>query len=292
MNMKEKDLHQDKPDSIHVSKNKLNDLTGKEWLQLSRSYWFQTGLGKDSPDTNIETQHPAPFSFLDIKKLIRQFTKAGMTVLDPFCGVGSTLKAAALTGRNAIGIEISSRWCRLAKQRLEIELPLEVRSNVLLRIVRGDCLKRLPKMKPDSIDFIVTSPPYWNILTKAPDLKMQKERVSKGLKTKYSDSPDDLGNIPDYNKYLDKLSDVFTLSKELLRKDGYFAIIVGDFRNGSKFYPLHMDVTRIALDSGLSLKGTLILIQSNKKLYPYGYPSEFVQNIHHQYCLIFRKDRD
>ena len=266
MNMEKKSMNpiQHESGGRTDPRNKLNDLSGKEWLQLSRSWWFQTGLGKDGPETNIETLHPAPFSFKDVQKLIKQFTKPGMTVLDPFCGVGSTLKAAALIGRNAIGIEISTTWCKLAKQRLEKELPMETRSTVSLRVIRGDCLKRLLRVKPRSIDFIITSPPYWNILTKVPDLKTQKERVSKGLRTKYSTSPNDLGNIADYSNYLDKLHEVVKLSKEALRENAYFAIIVGDFRNHSKFYPLHMDVTRIALESGLSLKGNLILIQSNK----------------------------
>src|SRR3990170_685315 len=104
-------------------RNKLNDLSAKEWLQLSRSWWFQKGLGKNHPHAAIEVQHPAPFSFRDVQKLIRQFTKPGMTVLDPFCGVASALKAAALCGRNGIGIDVSSKWVRLGKLRLRQELP-------------------------------------------------------------------------------------------------------------------------------------------------------------------------
>ncbi|EQD64143.1 DNA modification methylase, partial [mine drainage metagenome] len=104
-------------------RNRLNDLTGKEWLQLSRSWWFQRGLGRNHPDTAIELQHPAPFSYLDVQKLIRLLTKPGMTVLDPFSGVGSTIKAAGLCGRNAIGIDVSSRWVKLGKKRVLHEVP-------------------------------------------------------------------------------------------------------------------------------------------------------------------------
>ena len=56
-------------------RNKLNDLTGKEWIPETKSYWFQKGLGKNSPDTKIEKMHPAPFSFQDIERLIKFFTK-------------------------------------------------------------------------------------------------------------------------------------------------------------------------------------------------------------------------
>ena len=95
-------------DELPVSeKNKLNSLTGKEWIQLTKSFWFQKGLGKNHCDTKFELEHPAPFSYQDIEKLILMFTKPNMVVLDPFCGIASTLKAAAICNRNAIGIEIS-----------------------------------------------------------------------------------------------------------------------------------------------------------------------------------------
>lgn len=47
-------------------RNSLNDLTGKEWLPETKSYLYQRGLGADSPEAQIEKQHPAPYSFQDI----------------------------------------------------------------------------------------------------------------------------------------------------------------------------------------------------------------------------------
>src|SRR3990172_4386094 len=135
------------------------------------------------------------------------FTKPRMVVLDPFCGVASTLKAAALCRRNAIGIELSSRWAKLSKIRLVMEVEEELRAKVNLRIIKGDCRKRLPGLREESIDFIVSSPPYWKILSKSPDHKTI-QRVSQGLATRYSRSPADLGNIHDYGDFLGKLGDV------------------------------------------------------------------------------------
>jgi len=272
-------------------RNKLNELLGKEWLQLSRSWWFQKGLGRNHPEASIEAQHPAPFSFHDVRKLIRLFSKPEMTVLDPFCGVASTLKAAALCGRHAVGIEISSTWVRLGKRRLEKELPAKIRSGVRLRIIRGDCIERLPRLDAQSVDLIVTSPPYWSILNKNPDHKVVSERISRGLATRYSTSPSDLGNVGDYQEYLRRLRKVFHRCLRVLKRGRYMIAIVGDFRHQARFYPFHMHAAAEAERAGFLLKGILVLIQNEKRLFPYGYPFEFVQNIHHQYALVLQRPK-
>ena len=60
-------------------RNKINDLTGKEWLQLSKSVW----ISERCPEDKDAFEHPAPFLIRDIRKLITLFTKKGMVVLDP-----------------------------------------------------------------------------------------------------------------------------------------------------------------------------------------------------------------
>ena len=73
-------------------RNQINDLTAREWIPETVSVWNQRGLGVGHPDAQIERQHPAPFSFTDVGRLIRFFTKHGGTVLDPFVGVGSAIR--------------------------------------------------------------------------------------------------------------------------------------------------------------------------------------------------------
>ena len=71
--------------------------------------------------------HPTEKPVLLLRQLIESSSCIGETVLDPFMGVGSTLKAAEIEGRNAIGIEIDERYCELAVKRLGQEvLPFEI----------------------------------------------------------------------------------------------------------------------------------------------------------------------
>lgn len=274
-------------------RNPLNDLTGKAWLPETKSYFFQKGLGADHPDAQIEKQHPAPFSFQDIEKLLLFFTKNGMTVLDPFGGVGSTAKACEISGRHCISIELSQKYHNLSIKRLEKEVGKGTSNNH--QFVNGDTCDILPTLETNSVDMVVTSPPYWGILNKQ-DQKVKKNRVANNLDTKYSDSDKDLGNVEDYNEFLDILVNrVFLQSARILRPERYMLIVVSDFRDKGDFISFHSDLIQrlnnVAIPDGgtLGLAGTKILIQNHKSLHPYGYPFSYVENIHHQYVLIFRK---
>jgi site-specific DNA-methyltransferase (adenine-specific) len=67
-------------------------------------------------------RHPTEKPVLLLRQLIESSSVIGETVLDPFVGSGSTLVAARLEGRNAIGIEIEERYCEIAALRLQQEV--------------------------------------------------------------------------------------------------------------------------------------------------------------------------
>lgn len=268
--------------------NNLNDLTAKEWIAETVSVWSQKGLGASHPDAQIEKLHPAPFSYQDVSRLIRFFSKQGETVLDPFVGVGSTLKAAALDGRRGIGIELEPSFAKLARKRLKTEVPTDAGACLEQEVITGDAFAVLPTIAKESIKLIVTSPPYWNILNKQ-DHKVKQERLDKGLVSKYSESKKDLGNIADYDAFVEKLSEVFTLCHPLLLPGGHLCIVVGDFREKSRYHMFHADLANSLEQRGYILKGITILYQRHKRIFPYGYPYSYVPNLHHQYILILQK---
>ena len=277
------------------SRNNLNDLTGKEWLPETKSFFYQKGLGANHPEAQIEKLHPAPYSFQDISHLVNFFTKRGMEVLDPFGGVGSTAKACEINGRVCTSIELSPVWYELSIKRLETEVGKG--SSKKHHFINGDCCEELLKIPSESMDFMVTSPPYWGILNKQ-DQKVKKNRVANNLETKYSEDEKDLGNIAHYEDFLEILvKQVFLQCARTLRYGKYMAIVVSDFRDKSEYISFHSDLihelNKKSIPGGgvLRLQGTKILLQNHKSLLPYGYPFAYVENIHHQYVLIFRKEK-
>ncbi len=271
-------------------RNTLNDLTAREWIPETISVWTQKGLGAGHPEAQIERQHPAPFSFSDVRRLVRFFTKRGATVLDPFVGVGSTLKACALEGRNGIGIELNPKYATLARKRLTVEVPPLVLRAHPQRVIKADARHALKTLPSSSVDFVVTSPPYGNNLHKE-DHKARQERQAHDLDTRYSDDPRDLGNEPDYGKFLSQLVAMLVDAGRVLKPRQHMAVVVSDFRQGSRFVMFHADLARALEEHAVVLKGITILWQKQKRIFPYGYPAAFVPNVHHQYILILRNEK-
>lgn len=270
--------------------NRLNDLNAKEWIPETVSVWIQRGLGKGHEHAQIERQHPAPFSYQDVGRLIRFFTKTGETVLDPFVGVGSTLKAAAMEGRKGIGIELNKKYADLARVRLKTELTEEVAAAARKdqKVIRGDARSVIPTLAANSVKLVVTSPPYWNILHKQ-DHKQRQERVAHGLDTRYSSHAADLGNIESYPAFLEALANTLSLTRTCLADGGHLCIVVGDFRQKSKYFMFHADIAREMEARGFTLKGLKVLYQRHKRIFPYGFPYSYVPNLHHQYIVILAK---
>lgn len=270
-------------------RNQLNQLSNREWLKRTKSVWYS----RPGPRDNLKSSHPATFAETDVVQLLELFTQPGEVVLDPFLGSGSALIACLMTGRRGLGIELVERWANLARAR--VRRFIEQSSSECLvdpdrDVIVGDSRVVLGNFAEDSFDFIVTSPPYWNILRKEQGMKAEAERLSRRLATYYSDRNDDLGNICSYEDFLDELAAVWRQAGRVLRDGCYMAVIVSDFRHGGRYYLYHADTAQaIEREAHLVLKGTIVLVQDNKTLYPYGIPFNFVPNIHHQMILIFQK---
>lgn len=78
----------------------------------------------DRNDGGVNNTHPTVKPTDLMRYLCRLVTPAGGTVLDPFAGSGSTLKAAELEGFSAIGIELSAEYIEIARRRIAGDAPL------------------------------------------------------------------------------------------------------------------------------------------------------------------------
>lgn len=269
-------------DGAYDLRNKINDLTGKEWTKFSCSWFIFNALQSDLKEERAVTLdsrlHPATFSPTMVSEFIRFFTKEGETVLDPFAGIGSTLVACKRTGRIGYGIELNPKYFAVMQKRVP-----EFEHNVFC----ADC-RNLNALGLPRINYSISSPPYWDVLNRSTD-GFKSEREEKGLDVHYSDEIQDLGNIADYDAFLREVCSVYFKLYDLLADGAYITIIVKNVKKSGRLYPLAWDMARI-LGQKYVLKDEKIWIQDKIGLSPYGYPNSWASNILHHYCLILRKE--
>jgi DNA modification methylase len=263
--------------------NRLNDLSGKEWIKFTKS-WF-----KHSPPPRDKTKlvHPASFPETLVREFVEFFTKPEMWVLDPFLGTGSTLLAARAARRNAVGVEINPRYASIARSRLQ-EAPLSNGTRQL--VLQGDSRslrKILLENKVQEVDFCITSPPYWNQL-KRTSLR-QRERKQRGLDTNYSDCPEDIGNIDNYEEFLDAQKQIFDEVHGIMKVGGYLVVVTNNVFSEGRLYPLAFE-TLTSLAKAWVPKDERVWLHDDKRLLPLGIYNAWVGNRSHHYCLIFRKE--
>jgi DNA modification methylase len=266
--------------------NKLNNLDSKSWLKFQKS-WF---IHNPPPRKKGVLVHPAKFPETMAQEFIEFFTKEGETVLDPMAGTGSTLIAALRAGRNSYGIELNPKYAEIAKQIIGEErasLDASV-SNLQSLVINGDAAQITNYHLP-LIDYVLTSPPYWDMLRARGAQTQKKRRDSAELDVHYSDDPNDMGNIADYEEFLQKLVRIYEGLKPLLRERAYLTIIVKNVKKGGKIYPLAWDIAR-ELGKTYTLKDEKIWVQDNQRLAPFGLGSAWVSNTFHHYCLQFRNE--
>ena len=265
------------------SRNQLNDLTGKEWLKLTKSFWISEKCREDK----FAFQHPAPFLIKDITKLISMFTKQNMIVLDPFSGLSTTLVACGMLNRQGIGIDLNKKYCQLGMQRLK---ELNIRNKQT--IICGDSSTEIKKII-GNIDYCVTSPPYHNILkNNGKGLRDKKDGKRNGARIGleyYSDDARDLGNQNTYDDFLSLFSRVMSDVYQKLNNKRYMSIIISDFTVNKKEQCVQGDIVNVIQKIGFEFCGTTILLQNNKPLYPFGYPFAYKINHQHQNIITFKK---
>lgn len=267
---------------FYSTKNRLNDLTGKEW-----QYWSKSVINKSYPinfQHRLRNQHGGQKPPRLCADLIEVFTKKGMRVLDPFAGVGGTLLGASISGRKALGIEINKKWVDIYNEVCKLE-NLEQQD---FRI--GDSKELLKNEKKESFDFILTDVPYWNmdkVSRSTGKFKRTNKEATENKKSKLSRF--DNGATQTKEEWLQDMKDVFSLTFPLLKKGSYLAVFIGDMYREGKYYFLSNDLANVLTEIGFIPKANLIWYDVSNKLHIYGYLYDFIPSMIHQNILIFRK---
>lgn len=278
-------------------------LDGKTWLRYSISVWDDI---EKSPEEKT-LRHPAMYPSALVERLLDCYLWHRGVVLDPFLGSGSTLVAALKKGHSGAGFEIVPEFCLLAVERLKaVQSPnlFSDGSQPLIRLVRkrealtfleeqqklvivqDDARNLEHYLQPETVDILVTSPPYW-VIHRRPRTADYKEPRP------YSDMPNDLGNIEHYVDFLEELGKVFAQAFRILKPQAYCIVNVMDLRHGSWFIPYHVDIISLLTRVGFGLEDIIIWNRAREynNLRPLGYPHKFIVNKVHEYLLVFRKPR-
>ena len=273
---------------VQRAKNTLNDLDAKSWVKATKS-WFVINPRSRS---RKQMSHPAKFPEELVRHFVTYFTKEGGWVLDPFAGVGSTLVACGETERNAIGVELSDEFVNIGQEGLK-----DVGGNGHQTLLRGDSSNARELISEyfnndvPLFDYVITSPPYWNMLRKSRggNESVHKQRREQGLRQYYSESDRDLGNIESYDEYIEGVGGILSELEHLLSPKAYLTVVVQNMRDTDGILrPIAWHLAR-KLSETYDLRQAMIWCQDNKKLGCWGYPTTYVSNVHHHYCLILQK---
>lgn len=271
--------------------NTVNDLAGSEWTKsicsvINTRY---STKGDDSYAYDIRKIHPTPKPPQLMKDIIEFFTKENEIVFDYFMGVGGSLLGASLCKRRGAGIELNPIYVDAYKESAK-KLNLSICPCLV-----GDCNQLLNEstlinnlLCGEKAGLILIDPPYANMMAKpktGADIAIYGNNA-----TPFTDSDLDIGNMR-YGEFLVKLKSIISSSLQYLKKKGYLIVFCKDMQPKKKeLHMLHADIVN-ALNEVPSLyyRGLKVWADQTVKLFPYGYPFDFVANQIHQYILIFRK---
>jgi DNA modification methylase len=266
-------------DAVPAPSRRANDLDGAEWTRSSISVW--SDIRKTPEETALK--HPAMFPVMLVERVIRCFTRADQRViLDPFCGSGSTLLAAANLRGRGVGFEVSPEYVALAERRMEAA------GAGGYELFHADAGQIPETLEPESVDLCVTSPPYWDILS-------QKRTADYKAIRDYGPAAEDLAKLGDYEEFVERLARVFEGVYRVLKPGAYCVVNVMDLRKKARFFPLHSDLaTRLSGERGPFIFDDLIIWDRRadyNNLRPLGYPAVFRVNKVHEFLIILRKRR-
>jgi site-specific DNA-methyltransferase (adenine-specific) len=258
---------------IDKTQKERSKLTKEEWREYTKTVWQIANTSHPN--------HPAVFPVEIPHRLIRLFSFWGETVLDPFAGTGTTAVAAVNLGRHAICIEQNLEYINIIRGQFHNLLNESEKVHVILGSSRN-----MKMIDADSIDLIITSPPYWN-------------------KADYGTAVENLGNEPVYTHFFKEIRPAFKECFRVLVPGRKLCLVTANVNqhteHGLLTFPLAADFIHLLRDIGFVLIGEIIWSKdgtggkwgSYGKQRPifgsYPYPPNFVFKNVHEHILVVAK---
>lgn len=197
-----------------------------------------------------------------MRPFVAQLSRPGELVLDPFCGFGTTLLAAALEGRRGIGFEVDASRVRTTRERLA--------SHGISADLRHGSIDEYSGEIP-AVDLCLTSIPYFGCGW--PD-------AGTGAAQLYASG--------DYAGYLQRIGSIFQRVHRVLGEGRYCIAMAENLSLDGRMVPLAWDVARLLSERFELLEERVILY--DKPAAPLA-PLTLASNRSHEFALVLRKAR-
>jgi SAM-dependent methyltransferase len=202
------------------------------------------------------TAHPGKMLPALARQAISSYSKAGELLLDPMCGIGTTLVEATHLGRRAIGVELEQRWVTLAAANLNHARAQGAPGHGLA--INGDACQLGHGLLDDyrgKVALILTSPPY------GPSLHGQVRKGEHGVQKfdfRYSDNPDNLAHLPQTAgrrkpSFDAVLAEILAGCRRMLAPNGRLVMTVRPYRRDGRLIDLPGQLEQLAAANGLIL---------------------------------------
>jgi len=204
------------------------------------------------------TAHPGKMLPELARTVIRAYSQPGELVLDPMCGIGTTLVEAIHLDRDAIGVELEPRWAAIAAGNAVLAREQGAPAHALC--LRGDA-RRLGRGLLDElvreVPLILTSPPYGPSLHG--QVKAGHGRPVEKWDDRYSRNPRNLAHLPPQRRrsgrpsFVAALAEILAGCARMLAPGGRLVLTVRPYRSHGQLVDLPGDVTGLAVSTGLAL---------------------------------------
>lgn len=246
------------------------DRTRDETAELPLAIWpcAQQTSQQQRRDRYLAESNRHPGKMLPelARRAISAYSRPGYLVLDPMCGIGTTLVEAVHLGRRALGVELEQRWAALATANLAQAHSQGARGRA--SVIEGDAsdLARLLTLQarhlvaPNAragalpygrIDLVLTSPPYAcevgeldkNAWGSGSNFCRQHDR-------NYSSDRENVGHARG-RRYLDAMAAIYQASAAMLKPGGFLVTVTKELRSGGALHNLAGNTIQLCEQAGL-----------------------------------------